>query len=91
MVYITSGDELGPGQVYQVDFHGPVIGRIDLPLTGTGIALERDKALVLAVPRDGGHILRIDDVARVSTVIENTGFLHPIDVAVGRRLRHRSR
>ena len=83
MVYIASGDELGPGQVYQVNHHGAVISRIDLPLTGTGIALERDKALVLAVPRDGGHVLRIDDVARVSTVIENSRFLlHPIDVAV---------
>ncbi len=83
VVYIASGDELGPGQVYQVDHHGAVISRIDLPLTGTGIALERDKALVLAVPRDGGHVLRIDDVARVSTVIENSRFLlHPIDVAV---------
>ena len=72
VIYITSGDELGPGQVFQVDYHGSVIGRIDLPLAGTGIALERDKALVLAVPRDGGRILRIDNVARVSTLLENS-------------------
>jgi hypothetical protein len=83
VLYLTSGDELGPGQVYQVDFHGLAIGRIGLPLAGTGIALERDKALVLAVPRDGGHILRIDSAGSVSTLLENSKILvHPIDVAV---------
>ena len=84
VLYLTTGDELGSGRVYQVNFHGLVLGRVDLPLAGTGITLQHDKSLLLAVPRDGGHILQIDEVARVSTLVEhNKLLLHPIDVAVG--------
>jgi hypothetical protein len=84
VLYISTGDETGPGKVYQVDDTGRVLGVVHLPSTATGIALHRTHGLILALPRDGGRIVRIDDTGQLSTLLEKDKTLvHPVDVAVG--------
>ena len=83
VLYVSTGDETGPGKVYQVNEHGRVLGVVNLPYTPTGMALHRTSGLVLALPRDGGKIMRIDDTAKVSTLLEKDKTLvHPVDVAI---------
>ena len=83
VLYISCGDEVGPGKVYQVNEHGHVLGIVNLPYTATGLALHRQHGLVAAIPRDGGSLMRIDDTGKVSTILEKQKeVLHPIDVAV---------
>ena len=82
-IYVTCGEDTGPGKVYQLDEQGRVQGVVHLASTATGIALHRQNALVLAVPRAGGHILRIDDAGRLSSIVDRDKLLiHPVDVAV---------
>jgi len=84
VLYIPTGDETGPGKVYQVNEHGRVLGWVNTPYTPSGIALHRDNGLVLALPRDGGKIMRIDDTGKLSTLLEkDKDLVHPVDVAVG--------
>jgi len=84
VLYVACGDETGPGKVYQVDEHGRVLGVVNLPFTPTGMALHRTHGLVLAIPRDGGKIMRIDDTGKASTLLEKDETLvHPVDVAIG--------
>jgi hypothetical protein len=83
ILYLSCGEETGPGKVYQVDEHGRVLGVVPLPYTATGITLHRQKALVLAVPRDGGHILRIDSNGKLSSILDrDKNLIHPVDVSV---------
>ena len=84
VLYISTGDETGPGKVYQVDENGRVLGVVNLPFTATGMALHRTHGLILAVPRDGGKIMRIDDTGKLSTLLEkDKSLVHPVDVGVG--------
>ena len=84
VLYVATGDEAGPGKVYQVDEHGRVLGVVNLPYTPTGLAMHRKNGLVMALPRDGGKLMRIDDTGKVSTLLEKDPTLvHPVDVAIG--------
>lgn len=83
VLYVSTGDEAGPGKVYQLNEHGRVLGWVNLPYTATGMALHRTHGLVLAVPRDGGKIMRIDETGKLSTVLEKDKTLvHPVDVGI---------
>jgi hypothetical protein len=80
-LYISTGTDTSPGKVYQCDENGRVLGKRSLPTTATGIAMHRDHGLVLALPRDGGKIMHIDDTGKLSTIIEKDPALpHPVDV-----------
>jgi hypothetical protein len=82
-IYLSCGEDTGPGKVYQLDEQGHVLGVVHLAATATGIALHRQNALVLAVPREGGHILRVDDAGRLSSIVDrDKSLIHPVDVAV---------
>ena len=85
VLYISTGDDNGPGKVYQVDDrHGRVLGIVNLPFTATGLALHRQNGLMCALPRDGGKILRIDDTAKVTTIVDkDKNMVYPVDVGVG--------
>ena len=81
--YISTGEETSDGKVYQVDENGRVLGWVNLPYTATGMALHRTNGLVVAIPRDGGKIMRIDDTGKLATIIEKDKTLvHPVDVAI---------
>ncbi|HUT12907.1 MAG TPA: hypothetical protein VMY42_20595 [Thermoguttaceae bacterium] len=83
VLYVACGGESGPGKVYQVDGEGRVLGIASLPSTATGIALHRDKNLILALPSDGGQIVQLDDTGRLSTILQHDRTLvHPVDVGV---------
>jgi hypothetical protein len=85
VLYVSTGvpDEGTPGKVYQVTEHGRVMGWVDLPSAPTGLALHRDKGLVVAMPRDGGRVMKIDDTGKPSTLIEKSKELvHPVDVGI---------
>lgn len=84
VLYILAGEETGPGKLYQVNEHGNVLGVVSLPHTGTGVDLHRSHGLVIAIPRDGGKIMRVDDTGKLSTLLaRDKTLVHPIDVAVG--------
>ncbi len=83
VLYISTGDESGPGTVYQVDEHGRVLGKVRLPYTATGMALHRTHGLVLAIPRDNGRIMRIDETGKLSTLLQDDrNLVHPVDVGI---------
>ncbi len=83
VLYLATGDEAGTGKVYQVDDDGRVLGVVKLPYAPTGMALHRTHGLVVALPRDGGKIMRIDDTGKVSTLLEkDETVVHPVDVAI---------
>ena len=83
VLYISCGEESGPGQVFQVNEHGGVLGIVNLPFAATGLALHRQHGLVAAIPRDGGKLMRIDDTGKVSTIMENSEtVVHPVDVGL---------
>jgi hypothetical protein len=83
VLYIATGDDAGTGKVYQVDDDGRVLGVVKLPYAPTGMALHRTHGLVVALPRDGGKIMRIDESGKVSTLLEkNETIVHPVDVAI---------
>lgn len=83
VLYIATGDESGPGKVYQVDENGRVLGVVNLPTTPTGIALHRNNGLVVAMPRDGGRLARIDESGKVTTLFDkDKTVVHPVDVAI---------
>ena len=82
-VYIACGTDTSKGIVYQTDETGRVVANVALPYTATGMALHRNHGLVVAIPRDGGKIMEIDDNGRVSTILErDRSLLHPVRVAV---------
>jgi hypothetical protein len=84
VLYLSCGEDSGPGQIFQVDEDGRVLGVVRLPYLATGLALHRSHALVAVTPRDGGHIYRIDDTGKVSVVSErDAGLPHPVDVGIG--------
>jgi len=83
IMYLSCGEEGGPGKVYQVNKHGHVLGVVNLPYTATGVAIHQNDGLVCALPRDGGKILRIDNRGNVETIMENDETLvHPVDVGI---------
>ena len=83
VLYVSTGDEAGPGKVYQVDENGRVLGWVNLPYTATGMALHRSHGLILAVPREGGKIMQIDDSGKLSTLWEkDRDLVHPVDVGI---------
>ena len=83
VLYVSTGEESGPGKVYQVDENGRVLGIVNLPYTATGMALHREHGLVLSLPRDGGKIMKIDDTGKLSMLWEKDETLvHPIDVGI---------
>jgi len=83
VLYMACGGESGPGKVYQIDGEGRVLGIANLPSTATGIALHRDKNLILALPSDGGKIVQLDDTGRLSSILQRDRTLvHPVDVGV---------
>lgn len=83
ILYLSCTDDLGRGRIYQVDEHGVIRGLVTLPHAATGLALHHQPALVAAVPREGGKVLRIDAVGKVSVVLEDDPLLpQPIDVGV---------
>jgi hypothetical protein len=84
VLYISCGEQSGPGQIFQVNEHGGVLGIVNLPFAATGLALHREHGLVAALPRDGGKLMRVDDTGKVSTILENEKTLvHPVDVGIG--------
>jgi hypothetical protein len=83
VIYIATGTETSTGKVYQTDDNGRVLGKVGLPYTPTGMALHRDHGLVVAIPRDGGKLMEIDDTGKVSTIMEKDPTLvHPVDVGI---------
>jgi hypothetical protein len=81
-IYASVGTESSPGKVYQYDENGRVLGKVNLPYTATGMSMHGDHGLVLAVPRDGGKIMHIDDTGKLTTVLEKDPTLpHPVDVS----------
>jgi len=84
VLYVAAGEEGEPGKVYQLDENGRVLGWVNLPFTPSGIALHREKGLVVSLPRDGGRLMYIDDTGKTSTLVEkDKKLVHPVDVAVG--------
>ncbi len=84
VLYVLAGEETGPGKLYQVNEHGNVLGVVNLPNTATGVDLHRSHGLVMAIPREGGKIMRVDDTGKLSTLVDKDKTLvHPIDVAMG--------
>lgn len=82
VLYITAGTDTSPGMVYQCDDKGRVLGKKPLPYTATGIGLHRGHGVILAIPRDGGKIMEIDDTGKLSTVLEKDPNLpHPVKAA----------
>jgi len=83
VLYLSCGEEKGTGRVYQVDQSGRILGMVNLPHTATGIALHGQSGLIVAEPRDGGLLQRIDEVGKVTTICQrNPNLLHPVDVGV---------
>ena len=83
VLYISCGNDASEGIVYQTDEHGRILGKVKLPYTATGIALHREHGLVLAIPRDGGKIMEIDDTGKLSTILEkDPALVHPVDVGI---------
>jgi hypothetical protein len=83
VLYVATGDETSPGKVYQVDEHGRVLGWVNTPYQPTGMALHRTHGLTLAMPRDGGRLMHIDDTGKLTTIVEkDPNMVHPIDVAM---------
>jgi hypothetical protein len=73
------------GWVYQVNSEedGRVMGKVSTPYPATGICLHRDNSVVLALPRDGGRIMQINEAGKLSTILEKSPQLpHPVDVAL---------
>ena len=86
VLYLATGTATSsPAIVYQVNAEedGRVMGKVKTPYTAYGIALHRTHGLILAVPRDGGKIMRIDESGTLTTIIEKDPSMpHPIDVGV---------
>lgn len=85
VMYVACGnsDEGTPGKVYQVNEHGRILGWVNLPSAPTGIALHRDKGLVVTLPRNGGKVIRIGDNGKWNTILEKQrDLVHPIDVGI---------
>ncbi len=84
VLYVTAGDGVGPGKVYQVNGQdGQVMGKVTLAQTATGIDMYRDHGVVLASPRDGGKIQQIDDTGKLSTILEKDPALpHPVKISM---------
>jgi len=86
VLYLSCGEEGGPGRVYQVNEHGHVLGVVNLPYTATGLALHRNNGvngLVAAIPRAGGKLMKIDDKGNVHTIMQDDPTLvHPVDVGI---------
>jgi hypothetical protein len=83
VLYIATGTETSPGMVYQTDENGRVMGKVPTPFTPAGMALHRDHGLILAMPRDGGRIMEIDDTGKLNMLLEkDPTLLHPVDVGV---------
>jgi len=83
-MYISTGepDSGRPGRVYQVTGLNRVLGWVNLPSSATGMALSSN-GLVVAVPREGGKIMRIDGRGAASVLVEkDKKMVHPIDVAI---------
>lgn len=84
VLYVATGEEGGPGKVYQVNEHGRILGWVNLPHTPSSIALHRENGLVVSLPRDGGKIVKIDDTGKAETILEkDKNLVHPVDVAIG--------
>jgi len=59
------------------------MGKVNLPYTAMGIAMHRDNAIIGAIPRDGGSLVRIDDTGKVDTIVDKNKLLpHPVRVAL---------
>jgi hypothetical protein len=84
VLYVSTGDLAGPGKVYQVKgTDGQVMGKANLDKTATGISMYRDKGVVVAIPRDGGKIVEIDDTGKQSTILEkDPSLLHPVKISM---------
>ena len=83
ILYISTGDEAGKGVIYQVDDNGRVLGKATLPYTAMGIAMHRDNAIIAAIPRDGGSLVRIDDTGKQETIeSKDKAMPHPIRITL---------
>ncbi len=84
VLYVAAGDGIGKGKVYQVEgLDGRVLGKSSFDSTPTGISMYRDKGVVVAVPRDGGQIVEIDDSGRQSTILQKDPALpHPVKISM---------
>ena len=85
VLYVAVGDSDSgeTGKVYQVNEHGRILGWINVSSAPTGIALHRDNGLVIALPRNGGKVIRISETGRQNVLLEKQATLvHPIDVGV---------
>lgn len=82
-IYLSCGEEGRPGKVYQLDQQGVVLGVLPLAQSATGMVLHRGSALVLAVPGDGGNLLRVDHTGKQSAILtDHRQLVHPIDVGM---------
>jgi hypothetical protein len=84
VLYVATGDGAGPGIVYQVEGKdGRVMGKQHFDQTPTGITMHRDHDVVVAIPRDGGRIVQIDDMGKQSTILEKDPSLpHPVKISM---------
>ena len=86
VLYVATGDSDSgeTGKVYQVNEHGRILGWISVSSAPTGIALHRDNGLVVALPRNGGKIIRINEAGKQNVLLEKqTTLVHPVDVGIG--------
>lgn len=86
VMYVACGDNDSgeAGKVYQVNEHGRILGWINVPSAPTGIALHRDNGVVVALPRNGGKVIRINEAGKQNVLLEKQATLvHPIDVGIG--------
>ena len=88
VLYVAAGDGIGPGKVYQVEgTDGRVMGKENFDQTPTGISMYgdhgRELGVVVAIPRDGGKVVEIDDTGKQSTILEKDPALpHPVKISM---------
>ena len=59
------------------------MGKQNFDQTPTGISMYRDHGVVVAIPRDGGKIVEIDDTGKQSTILEKDPALpHPVKISM---------
>lgn len=76
------GDD-GKGKIYQVDSNGRTLGIVHIPSPPAGLALHRTHGLVLALPSEGGTLIRVDDTGKIGTIMsKNLSLPHPTKVAI---------
>jgi hypothetical protein len=87
VVYLATGTPSSSGRVYMVSVNGNILDSVGLRYTPTGMAYHKkkddDHGLVVAIPRDRGRIMTIDQHGSASTALQaDRAIPHPVDVGV---------